>query len=85
MFGGLINPQIIAFAILVAGRIGRSVRSVLAVGILLCIPISWIAIYQMSVDGMAMNIGPGHVMRIVGILLMVFSDIPFHPSVPKVG
>jgi hypothetical protein len=82
MFGGLINPQIIIFAALAAGRIGKPVRSVLAVGILICIPLSWIAIYQMSA-GMTMNIGPGHILWLAGILLMIFPDIPVHSRLPK--
>lgn len=83
MFGGLINPQIILFSLLYASRVARQVRSLLAVTILFCIPITWIAIYQMSVAGMPMNIGPGHVLWIAGILLMIFSDIPIHFSLSK--
>ena len=85
MFGGLINPQVILFSLLAAARTARFLRSLLAVTILFCIPITWVAIYQMSVAGMAMNVGPGHVLWIVGILLMVYPDIPFHFAVPKAG
>jgi hypothetical protein len=77
MFGGLINPQIILFSLLYAARWGRPLRSVLAVTILLCIPLTWIAIAQMSFAGIQMRIGPGHVLWIVGILLMVLPELPF--------
>jgi hypothetical protein len=77
IFGGSINPQIILVSLLYAARCGRLLRSVLAVTILLCVPLTWVAIAQMSFAGMSMRIGPGHVLWIVGILLMVLPELPF--------
>jgi hypothetical protein len=77
IFGGFINPQIIRVSLLYAARCGRLLRSVLAVTILLCVRLTWIAIAQMSFAGMSMRIGPGHVLWIVGILLTVLPELPF--------
>jgi hypothetical protein len=77
MFGGLINPQIILLSLLYAARWGRPLRAVLAVTILLSIPLTWIAIAQMHFAGMPRRIGPGHVLWIAGILLMVLPELPF--------
>jgi hypothetical protein len=85
-FGGLINPLAIAYAILRYGalRYGDAaprVRRALAIAVLICIPLTWLALYFIC-TGVAGDCPRfGHAVWIVGLLLMVLGE--FFDSPPS--
>lgn len=65
-FGGLINPLVVLYVIRTAFRpIGR-IRTYLAIAIVSCMPLTWIALFRMN-----MQLHVGHFAWITGISLMV--------------
>jgi hypothetical protein len=84
-FGGLINPLAIVYAVLRYGalRYGDAaprVRRALAITVLACIPLTWLALYFIctGVAGDCPRIG--HAVWIAGLLSMVLGEfLPIRP------
>ena len=70
-FGGLINPFVVLYFFLSANHAGGRIRTVLASAMLLCIPLTWIAL-----DRMDKRPQIGHFLWIAGILLMILPALP---------
>ncbi len=70
-FGGLINPLIVLYFFLSAIGAGSRIRTVLASAMLVCIPLTWIAL-----DRMDKRPQIGHFLWIAGILLMILPVFP---------
>ena len=77
-FGGLLNFELILFFLLAIRKKAPGTRAFLAVVILLSLPVTWIAIFRMSLAGMDMDIRVGHVLWVVATLLIVLPDVREH-------
>jgi hypothetical protein len=69
LFGGLINPLAILYAVLRARNKAPKLRSSLSHTILWCIPFTWLCLLVLK-----MGVRVGHIVWIVGLLLMIFSE-----------
>jgi len=69
LFGGLINPLVILYVILRGRNKAPKLRSSLSNTILFCIPFTWLCLLVLK-----MEVRVGHIVWIVGLLLMIFSE-----------
>jgi hypothetical protein len=82
LFGGWLNPLVLVLFFLSVFRVAAYLRALLAVTILFSIPMTWIAIYRMSIAGMAMNLQVGHFLWVLGIALIAFPTLPLAAGFP---
>ena len=69
LFGGLINPLAILYAVLrLCNRAGR-LRRYLTNAIFLCIPFTWLCLLELKIGVLV-----GHIVWIVGLLLLILSE-----------
>jgi hypothetical protein len=76
LFGGIINPLILAYIVLRFRNAAPALHTVLAFSVLACIPLAWLS---MSDFGAAVRVG--HVFWIAGLLFML---LPAHAPWPTV-
>ena len=70
-FGGLINPLVVLYFFLSAINAGGRIRAVLASAMLICMPLTWVALERMDKRPQI-----GHFLWIAGILLMILPVFP---------
>jgi len=70
IFGGVINPLAVTYAVLRISDSYRWMRLVIAFAVLLCVPPMWVFLYLVSAPPFI-----GHAAWICGVLLMISDDI----------
>lgn len=73
VFGGLINPLAILYAVLRLSSKASKLRGYLTSAIFLCIPFTWLCLLDLKMEALV-----GHIVWIVGLLLLIVSEAAVH-------